>query len=79
MKSVRVEISGEKFDALHHKNELIISTESVVIKDSVKIDGKEVKVESKHHDKRDNVFIIKLAMASPTKEKSDDKPIKRAD
>tara|TARA_R110000764_G_scaffold231485_1_gene323146 strand:+ start:253 stop:492 length:240 start_codon:yes stop_codon:yes gene_type:complete len=79
MKIVSVEIGGEKFDALHHKNRLTMSTESAVIKDSVKIDGKVVKVESKHHDKRDNVFIIKLAEASPTKEKSDDKPIKRAD
>ena len=49
------------------------------IGEAITINGKNHKVESYTVDHRDNIFIIKLAMASPTKEKSDDKPTQRAD
>ena len=47
--------------------------------EAITINGKNHKVESYTVDHRDNIFIIKLAMASPTKEKSDDKPTKGTD
>ena len=45
----------------------------------VKVDGKSYKVLSSSVDKRDDIITIKLAMASTTKEKSDDKPTKGRD
>ena len=47
--------------------------------EAITVNGKNHQVESYTVDHRDNIFKIKLAMASPTKEKSDDKPTKRAD
>ena len=47
--------------------------------DSINIDGKSYKVSSFKIDERDDRLKIKLAMASPKKEKSDDKPIKGRD
>ena len=79
MKSVTVKIGSDKFEALLHNDEITIQTDGVVIGDTINIDGSDNKVLSKSHDRRDNIFTIKLATASPTKEKSDDKPTKRAD
>jgi hypothetical protein len=45
----------------------------------VKVDGKSYKVLSSSVDERDDIITIKLAMASTTKEKSDDKPTKGRD
>ena len=45
----------------------------------VLVDGKSYKVSSCSLDERDDVLTIKLAMASTTKEKSDDKPTKGRD
>ena len=45
----------------------------------VKIDGKTYKVLSSSVDERDDIILIKLAMASTKQEKSDDKPTKRRD
>ena len=42
----------------------------------VTVDGKSYKVLSNSVDERDDIITIKLAMASTTKEKSDDKPTK---
>ena len=47
--------------------------------EAITVNGKNHQVESYTVDHRDNIFIIKLAMASPTKEKSDDKPTKGTD
>jgi len=47
--------------------------------ESINIDGKSYKVSSFELDERDDRLKIKLAMASPKKEKSDDKPIKGRD
>ena len=45
----------------------------------VTVDGKSYKVLSSSVDERDDIITIKLAMASTTKEKSDDKPTKGRD
>tara|TARA_Y100001970_G_C14226585_1_gene856055 strand:- start:494 stop:739 length:246 start_codon:yes stop_codon:yes gene_type:complete len=45
----------------------------------VKIDGKTYKVLSSSVDERDDIILIKLAMASTKQEKSDDKPTKGRD
>ena len=45
----------------------------------VTVDGKSYKVLSSSLDERDDIIQIKLAMASTTKEKSDDKPTKGRD
>ena len=45
----------------------------------VTVDGKSYKVLSSSVDGRDDIITIKLAMASTTKEKSDDKPTKGRD
>ena len=42
----------------------------------VTVDGQSYKVLSSSVDERDDIIKIKLAMASTTKEKSDDKPTK---
>lgn len=47
--------------------------------ESINVDGKSYKVSSFELDERDDRLKIKLAMASPKKEKSDDKPIKGRD
>ena len=47
--------------------------------ESITVNRKDYKVISFMVDHRDNILKIILAKASPTKEKSDDKPIKRAD
>ena len=47
--------------------------------ESINVDGKFYKVSSFEVDERDDRLKIKLAMASPKKEKSDDKPIKGRD
>ena len=79
MKIVTVKIGNDKFDALLNDNEITIQSYGVVIKDTINIDGSDVKVISKLHNTEDKIFKIKLANASPIKEKSDDKPTKRAD
>ena len=43
------------------------------------VDGKAYKVLSSSVDERDNIILIKLAMASTKQEKSDDKPTKGRD
>ena len=45
----------------------------------VTVDGKSYKVLSSSVDGKDDIITIKLAMASTTKEKSDDKPTKGRD
>jgi len=45
----------------------------------VSVDGKTYKILSSSVDERDNVILIKLAMASTKQEKSDDKPTKGRD
>ena len=47
--------------------------------EAITINGKNHKIESFMVDHRDDIFKIILAEASPTKEKSDDKPTQRAD
>jgi len=44
----------------------------------VSVDGKTYKILSSSVDERDNVILIKLAMASTKQEKSDDKPTKKS-
>ena len=46
---------------------------------SITVNGKNYEVESFLVDNRDNILKILLAKASPTKEKSDDKPTKGTD
>ena len=45
----------------------------------VTVDGKSYKVLSSSVDERDDIILIKLAMASTKQEKSDDKPTKGRD
>ena len=51
----------------------------IEVGESINVDGKSYKVSSFELDERDDRLKIKLAMASPKKEKSDDKPIKGRD
>ncbi len=52
---------------------------NVLIGKSVKVNGKDISIKSYVVDERDDMLKITLAMASPTKEKSDDKPTQGSD
>ena len=49
------------------------------VNETLNVNGEDLKVLSQDHDKRDNNLKIILAIASPTKEKSDDKPTQGTD
>ena len=76
-----VKVKGSKGDIPAMLNGDVLEVANQLGKDpsDVTVDGKSYKVLSSSVDERDDIITIKLAMASTTKEKSDDKPTKGRD
>ena len=77
----QVKVKGSKGDivGMLKGDELELPNQLGKNPSEVEIDGKTYKVLSSSVDERDNVILIKLAMASTKQEKSDDKPTKGRD
>ena len=77
----QVKVKGSKGDIPAMINGDVLEVANQLGKDpsEVKIDGKTYKVLSSSVDERDDIILIKLAMASTKQEKSDDKPTKGRD
>ncbi len=75
----QVKVKAEKDTVMGMMKGDQLNMQNVLIGKSVKVDGKDISIKSYVVDERDDVLKITLAMASPTKEKSDDKPTKGTD
>ena len=77
----QVKVKGSKGDivGMLKGDELELPNQLGKDPSEVKIDGKTYKVLSSSVDERDDIILIKLAMASTKQEKSDDKPTKGRD
>ena len=75
----QVKVKAEKTTVMGMMKGDQLEMPNVVLGKSVNVNGKDIPIKSHMIDERDNVLKITLAIASPTKEKSDDKPTKRAD
>ena len=82
MKEVKVKVGDDIVDGFLNQDELTVDNGHGIkfkLGGKIIIDGKSHDVQSTSVSARDNILIIKLAMASPPQEKSDDKPIKGTD
>jgi hypothetical protein len=77
----QVKVKGSKGDivGMLKGDELELPNQLGKDPSEVKVDGKSYKVLSSSVDERDDIILIKLAMASTKQEKSDDKPTKGRD
>tara|TARA_R100000734_G_C3319162_1_gene114472 strand:+ start:2892 stop:3131 length:240 start_codon:yes stop_codon:yes gene_type:complete len=75
----QVKVKAEKHTVMGMIKGDELEMPNVLIGKTLKIDGKDVSIKSHVLDERDDVLKITLAMASPKKEKSDDKPTKGSD
>ena len=77
----QVKVKGSKGDIPAMINGDVLEVANQLGKDpsDVTVDGKSYKVLSSSVDERDDIILIKLAMASTKQEKSDDKPTKGRD
>ena len=75
----QVEVKAEKDTVMGMMQGDQLDMPNVKIGKSVKVNGKDISIKSHMIDKRDDMLKITLAMASTTKEKSDDKPTKGTD
>ena len=75
----QVKVKAEKDTVMGMMQGDQLDMPNVKIGKSVKVNGKDISIKSYVVDERDNMLKITLAMASPTKEKSDDKPTQGSD
>jgi len=75
----QVKVKAEKDTVMGMMQGDQLNMQNVLIGKSVKVNGKDMPIKSYFIDERDDILIITLAMASPTKEKSDDKPTQGTD
>lgn len=75
----QVEVKAEKDTVMGMMQGDQLDMPNVKIGKSVKVNGKDILIKSHMIDKRDDMLKITLAMASTTKEKSDDKPTQGSD
>ncbi len=75
----QVKVKGEKNTVTGMMQGDQLDMPNVLIGKSVKVNGKDISIKSYVVDERDDMLKITLAMASPTKEKSDDKPTQGSD
>lgn len=73
----QVKVKAEKDTVMGMMQGNQMDMPNVLLGKSVNVNGKDILIKSYTLDERDNVLKITLAVASTTKEKSDDKPIKR--
>ena len=75
----QVKVKAEKNTLMGMMQGDQLNMQNVLIGKSVNVNGKDMPIKSYFIDERDDILIITLAMASTTKEKSDDKPTKGTD
>ena len=75
----QVKVKAEKNTVMGMLQGDQLNMQNVLIGKSVNVNGKDMPIKSYFIDERDDILIITLAMASSTKEKSDDKPTKGSD
>ena len=75
----QVKVKAEKNTVMGMMQGDQLNMQNVLIGKSVNVNGKDMPIKSYFIDERDDILIITLAMASSTKEKSDDKPTKGSD
>lgn len=75
----QVKVKAEKHTVMGMMQGDQLNMQNVLIGKSVNVNGKDMPIKSYFIDERDDILIITLAMASPKKEKSDDKPTKGTD
>jgi len=75
----QVKVKAEKNTVMGMMQGDQLNMQNVLIGKSVNVNGKDMPIKSYFIDERDDILIITLAMASPTKEKSDDKPTQGSD
>jgi uncharacterized protein YegJ (DUF2314 family) len=75
----QVEVKAEKDTVMGMMQGDQLDMPNVKIGKSVKVNGKDISIKSHTIDERDDMLKITLAMASTTKEKSDDKPTQGSD
>ena len=73
----QVEVKGQIETVMGMRKNNLVDIPNILISDTINLNGKDVAVESSKINKQDNILKITLAVARTTKEKSDDKPIKR--
>ena len=76
---VQVKVKAEKNTVMGMMQGDQLDMPNVKIGKSVNVNGKDISIKSYVVDERDDMLKITLAMASPTKEKSDDKPTQGSD
>lgn len=75
----QVKVKAEKDTVMGMMQGDQLDMPNVKIGKSVNVNGKDISIKSHTIDERDDMLKITLAMASPTKEKSDDKPTQGTD
>jgi len=73
----QVEVKGQIETVMGMRKNNLVDIPNILISDTINLNGKDVAIESSKINKQDNILKITLAVARTTKEKSDDKPIKR--
>ena len=73
----QVEVKGQIETVMGMRKNNLVDIPNILISDTININGKDVAVKSSKINKQDDILKITLAVARTTKEKSDDKPIKR--
>ena len=75
----QVKVKAEKDTVMGMMQGDQLDMPNVKIGKSVNVNGKDISIKSHTIDERDDMLKITLAIASPTKEKSDDKPTQGSD
>ena len=75
----QVKVKAEKDTVIGMMQGDQLDMPNVKIGKSVNVNGKDISIKSHTIDERDDMLKITLAIASPTKEKSDDKPTQGSD
>ena len=73
----QVKVKGQIETVMGMRKNNLVDIPNILISDTINLNGKDVAIESSKINKQDNILKITLAVARTTKEKSDDKPIKR--
>tara|TARA_R110001606_G_scaffold394438_1_gene565350 strand:- start:2805 stop:3044 length:240 start_codon:yes stop_codon:yes gene_type:complete len=73
----QVKVKGQIETVMGMRKNNLVDIPNILISDTIDINGNVIAVESSKINKQDNILKITLAVARTTKEKSDDKPIKR--
>ena len=73
----QVKVKGQIETVQGMRKNNLVQIPNILINESVNINGENFAIECSEIDQGDNMLTITLAVARTTKQKSDDKPIKR--